>query len=513
MTQLALYAVVAIAGAAVLAIEILGTRLLGPFYGVSLFLWSALITVTLAALAAGYALGGRWADRGPRLSRLGVLLAVAGGWILLVPWIRHPLLGALETLGLRAAVLAAALLLFAPPLVCLGMVSPYAVRLKVARLDAVGRTAGDLYALSTLASVLSALGTGFYLIPLVGVTRLLLLVGFLLLGGAALALVADRRARTGMGAVVALGVLGGFSWRSAVEGAASESGLRALLDTPYAEIRVLEQNDIRYLLLDGGVHTAMEANTWLPAQRYVPALGLAKLFFARPGRLLLVGLGGGAVVKDYAADAWRIDAVEIDPGVIAMARKHFDLRTAQCNVICQDGRRFLRESDASYDLIVLDAFGSSSIPFHLVTQEMFALVAARLAPEGILAVNVETRRWDDPLLAAIAATMATGFPEITALPTAEPPNTLGNVILLGARRPLELPDEAVPHPKDYLDDPALHWQVLQKNHAWENRYRPETAGVPILTDERNPIELWAESVNRVARRSLHEFFRQGGPSW
>src|SRR5512145_1231763 len=173
MAHFALYAVVSISGASVLAIEILGTRVLGPFYGVSIFLWSALITVTLAALAAGYALGGRWADRGPRLARLGTLLAAAGVWTLLVPWLRQPLLGALEPLGLRAAVLAAALLLFAPPLLCLGMVSPYAVRLKADRLDAVGRTAGNLYAVSTLASVVAALATGFYLVPWVGVLRLL----------------------------------------------------------------------------------------------------------------------------------------------------------------------------------------------------------------------------------------------------------------------------------------------------------------------------------------------------
>ena len=149
MKYLPLHIIVFISGAAVLAIEILGTRILGPFYGVSLFLWSALITVTLIALSIGYWVGGRWADRGARLSRLGVLLAAAGAWLLMIPWIRTPLLAVAEPFGLRLAVLVAAFVLFAPPLTLLGMVSPFAIRLKAESVERVGRTAGDLFAIST----------------------------------------------------------------------------------------------------------------------------------------------------------------------------------------------------------------------------------------------------------------------------------------------------------------------------------------------------------------------------
>lgn len=513
MQVLALYAVVSISGAAVLAIEILGTRILGPFYGVSLFLWSALITVTLAALALGYALGGRWADRGPRLSRLGLLLAVAGAWMLLVPWIKNPLLHGLETLGLRAAVLTAATLLFAPPLLLLGMVSPYAVRLKAVRLEAVGRTAGNLFAVSTLASVASALCTGFYLIPLLGVSRLLFLVGLLLLLGAAVAFAASLRTTAPFIGVGLLAALALFAWPTVSPGNDPANGLLLLEQSPYAEVRVLDRNDVRYLLLDGGVHTAIDTHTGVSQHQYVPVVGLARLFFAEPGRLLLVGLGGGAIVKESVEAGWSVDAVEIDPAVIHAARDYFGLRPSECRVFRRDGRRFLRDAADRYDIIVLDAFGSSAIPFHLVTQEMFDLVARHLTPKGILAINIETRRWGDILLRAITASVETALPTVLALPTSEPPNTLGNVVLLAARRELDLADDAIPHPQTVLDDPVLHWLTLQKNHAWDNRYRPETRGVPVLTDDRNPVDLWAEEVNRVARRSLHEFFGRQGLSW
>src|SRR5436190_12371089 len=133
-----LHAVVFISGAAVLALEILGTRILGPFYGVSLFLWSALITVTLAALSLGYTLGGAWADKNPSMPRLLMLVLIAGLWIMTIPWLRQPFLHLAEPLGLRAAVLLVAFVLFFVPLMLLGTVAPFAIKLKTANLNEIG---------------------------------------------------------------------------------------------------------------------------------------------------------------------------------------------------------------------------------------------------------------------------------------------------------------------------------------------------------------------------------------
>src|SRR5262245_6764672 len=206
--HLFLYVIVSISGASVLAIEILGTRMLGPYYGVSLYLWSALITVTLAALSVGYALGGRWADKGPSFSRLAIMLGGAGLWFLICPLLREPLLHRLDPLGLRAGVLVAATLFFFVPLLLLGMVGPYAIRLRATSLGEVGKTAGDIYAISTVASVVAALLTGFVLIPHVGVSRLVLWVGVLLLAGAILALIAGRSSRRAVVAGILVIVLG-----------------------------------------------------------------------------------------------------------------------------------------------------------------------------------------------------------------------------------------------------------------------------------------------------------------
>jgi len=513
-TYLLLYLLVSISGAAVLALEILGTRILGPFFGVSLYLWSALITVTLAALAAGYALGGRWADRGPRLSRLGCLLATSGLWVLLIPWLKHPLLEATNGLGLRAAVLGSALVLFAPPLTLLGMITPYALRLKATSVDHVGRDAGNLYAVSTIASVVAALATGFWLLPSVGVLRLTLFVGAVLLLGAALAFFSARRGEGNGGkasaaaaaSLLLLGAAAGFYGYARAE--PMPKGLLWRQDSPYSEIRVLQREDGRYLLLDGGVHTIAGFGQGESHHRYVPVFESCELLFQKPGRMLLLGLGGGVVVQDYHMAHWNIDAVEIDPSVVFAARKFFDLKPVEARIHIADARRFLQESPHKWDLILVDAFGSSCIPFHLVTTEFFGLLKEHLTAQGIVAMNVECRQWYDPVVASVGKTLKRKFPIVWALPTQEPRNVLGNVVLLASPDSgFRFDEDRLPRPIDFIADDYEHWRVIQMNHGWDNRFDPtKIAGGQVLSDDRNPIELWSDAVNREARADLREYF-------
>ena len=510
---LSLYVVVAISGGAVLALEMLGTRVLGPFYGVSLFLWSALISVTLAALSVGYALGGRWADRGPRASRLGVLLAAAGAWCLIVPYATRPVLLLTEGLGLRAAVLVAAFVLFAPPLTLLGMVSPYAIRLKASSLQEVGRTAGDLYAISTLASVAAAVCTGFFLIPSFGVQRLVTAVGIALFAAAGIALRGAQR-KPAVAALLLIPILAGsvLAARFPAAAAAPERGLLTVEHSPYAELRVVDRDGARYLLIDGGVHTIMVPDSWITLHPYAVVVDVAKHFFQDPGRMLLVGLGGGSVVKSFARDGWDIDAVEIDAAVTRLARTYFGLGQTEARVHHADGRSFVRRhAGVGYDLVVLDAFGSSSIPFHLVTREAFGELAACLAQDGVAVLNVETVGWDDPLVAAFGTTLRQHFSTVLALPIAEPPNALGNLILLAANRPLEIAEGGLGSPVLYLAEPDEHWAVVKRNHAWDNRFAPPD-GI-VLTDDKNPVDVWAERINHVARVDLHRFWGNDGRGW
>lgn len=512
MNKWFLYVTVFISGAAVLAIEILGTRILGPFYGVSLFLWSALITVTLIALSVGYAVGGRWADRGATMSRLYCLLAGAGVWTLLIPWLRAPILLIAEPFGLRFAVLVAAFILFFPPLTLLGMVSPYAIRVRAATLDVVGRTAGDLYAISTLGSVVAALLTGFVLIPNVGVRRLTLLTGGILLVTSVVGLALGLRSRVKRAAAVIpvlLGVLG-LSLLPPV-GGSPEPGVIAIEQSPYAEIRVLDskQTKARLLLIDGGIHTLVNPSSWESYFPYVALMGLTRCIAERPGRLLLVGVGGGSMIKEFALEGWRVDAVEIDPVVVEVARAHFGLEPSEAKIYAMDGRQFLIAAKGTYDIIAVDAFGSSSIPFHLVTEESFGLIASRLNPGGIVAINLESNGRDAPVVRAIAATLKRHFKEILALPTQASADEPGNIVILASNAPLKF--RADPGGSDALDCDALYGN-RQANRGWSNRFVPDTRSAPVLTDDLNPVDVWSEETNFAARQVLHRYFAERGMS-
>jgi spermidine synthase len=506
MHHLFLYATVFTSGAAVLAIEILGTRILGPFYGVSLFLWSALITVTLVALSIGYAVGGRWADKNARVSRLYYIVAAAGIWTLLIPWLTHPVLAVAELLGLRFAVLAAAFILFVPPLTLLGMVSPYAIRVRAASLNVVGQTAGDIYAVSTIGSVVSALLTGFVFIPNFGVTGLTLTIGVTLLAltllGGAVHLKSKLMSFISMLAIGAAILT--FS-NAPSNSAASEAGLMAVRHSPYAELRVVDTDFGRHLVIDGGIHSIVEVETYQSIFPYVDVMDIPRLFFGRRGSLLLVGLGGGSLAKNYAQAGWEVDAVEIDPLVIDLAYEFFGLDSSEAEVFTMDGRKFLDSGSKLYDLIIVDAFGSSSIPFHLVTRESFGLMKSRLADDGVLALNFESVGWHTILVSSLAATLQTHFSDVWALPMAEPPDRLGNIIMLAANRPLDL-REAMPPTDDRFS------RQYHRNHAWDNRFVPDITNAPILTDDLNPVDLWSEEINRVARRELHDYFKSG-VSW
>jgi spermidine synthase len=429
----------------------------------------------------------------------------------LIPWIKRPVLALTEPLGLRFAVLVAAFVLFAPPLTLLGMVSPYAIKLKTVSLEEVGRSAGNLYAISTVASVVSALLTGFFLIPNFGVSRLTLIIGVILLVTSCLGLLENWRTKLKSVTVVIILLSGGFfAWLTPTNPAAPEKGLIAVKQSPYAEIRVLDSHNLRHLLIDGGTHTIVDPATWESYFPYVAVMDLTKSFFDKPGKMLLIGLGGGSVVKNFASAGWAVDAVEIDPVVIEMAQQYFGLDASEGNCFQMDGRQFLLTHHEDYDVIAMDAFGSSSIPFHLVTEESFVLIASRLKPDGVLAINIEALGWHHILVRSLAATLKKSFSQVLALPTYQPSDGIGNIVLLASKEELRLKRELQ---RDYIDLNYRLTPSYHQSHAWDYRYEPDTRHVPVLTDDLNPVDLWAEAINLTARRNLHRYFEESGLSW
>ncbi len=190
-----LKAIAFLAGAALMGLEIVGSRILAPYFGSSIFVWGSLIGVVLAALSAGAYMGGRLADKLPGPRPLAGLLLVAGVFALVLPWLAPVVNHEIFTLNLgpRRGPLVASIVLFLIPGISLGAVTPFIVRLSVSKVAEVGGVAGTISALSTAGSIAGTLMTAFYLIPAMGVGKILYLIGVLLVGLGGLAWMEGRR--------------------------------------------------------------------------------------------------------------------------------------------------------------------------------------------------------------------------------------------------------------------------------------------------------------------------------
>ncbi len=411
--RLALGALVFGAGIGALATEITASRLLAPYFGSSTIVWANLIGIVLAALAVGYWLGGRLADRRPQPALLGFIVLVAAVCVAAIPFVAKPFLdltvdGLDETsAGAVIGSFLAVLLLCAPPVVLLGMVSPFAIRLAVASIETAGAVAGRLYALSTAGSLLGTFLPALILIPAIGTQRTFLVIAALLALSASALL--GRRYLVVAAALAALVAIP----PGVVKG---QAGLLHEETSYHQYIQVVERDDGRRLLhLNEGVavHSVWRPDSVLTGGVWDAFLAIPSLLGRDLDRVAILGNAGGTTARAlgvYYPDA-EVDGVELDPAVSRVGRRFFAMDdNPRLTVHDADARPFLRRTDERYDLIVVDAYHQPYVPFYLATREFFRLVRARLAPGGIVALNVASVPDDKRLVTAVGTTLGGGAP-------------------------------------------------------------------------------------------------------
>jgi spermidine synthase len=430
VTRLWLFATAFISGAVVMALEILGSRLLAPVFGNSLFVWGALIGVILAAMSGGYAAGGWLADRHPGGTVLAGLLLLSGAWTLLLAWAGQPVMFRVSAWidDPRWGPCLAASILLAPPAFGLSGVLPALLRLSIGDMGHLGRHTGAMIAVSTVGSLIGTWGTAFYLLTWLGSASLVAVLGVVQV---VLGILWGWRAAVGVRAgAPALGGVAVLLWLAVHPGLALPEDLRKLIppvpihqeDSPYQQVRVRDDSQelFRYLILDRTFHAVMwnadPVALFLPySQLMMAALALPP----EPTRALILGHGGGSLAK-WLARFWpdlELDTVEVDPAVVQAAERYFSYAPARGHhVHVKDARMFLRGTTATYDVVWLDVFARHLIPFHLTTQEFFREVRARLRPDGVLAVNLASsgEGGDELRARAVVATLKTVFPVIAS---------------------------------------------------------------------------------------------------
>ena len=418
-SQAGLAALVFGAGTGSLATEIAASRLLAPYFGSSTIVWANLIGIVLAGLAVGYWLGGKIADRRPERRLLGLIVLAAALWVAVTPFVARPFLdaavGNLDDASAGAVIgsFFAVLLLFAPAVVLLGMVSPFAIRLALTTVETAGAVAGRFYALSTAGSLLGTFVPALIAIPLVGTQRTLLGTSALLALSASFLL--GRRVIFVAAAVAALVAVPPGAVRADV-------GLLHEEESLYQFVQVIERDDGRRLLrLNEGVavHSVWREETVLTGGVWDAFLALPPLLDRPLRSVAILGNAAGTTARAlgrFYPDA-RVDGVELDPAVSRVGRTYFGMGdNPRLTVHDADARPFLRRTDERYDLIVVDAYRQPYVPFYLATREFFRLARERLAPGGILALNIASVPGDDGLLEGVAGTLTHEFPAVSVWP-------------------------------------------------------------------------------------------------
>lgn len=481
LDKLVFYGTVTITGASVMMVELLGTRVIGPFYGVSLIVWSSLLAVTLLALAFGYHVGGIFADRGDRL-RLPHALFLAAVLVGVIPGLAEPVQLAFDGLGLRWGALSSAFVLFTPSLFFLGMAGPFVIRMATQRIENVGSTAGSVYAISTFGSVVGTLFLGFYLLPMFGTYAILYTICIVLVL-LSVGLAQYEKSRIGarysleLWAAATVLVMAFAIWQMTAKRAVEE-GYSVVYEeeTHYGWVRVVDQpeKNLRWLMSDAstiGVEDLGSGAGLLAYQRVVETL---PWFKPDAKEVLLIGLGSGHMVNEFAAFGMRTDSIEIDPAVAHAAQEYFSYRPTG-ELWVGDARYQIKRINKKYDLIVHDCFTGGAEPFHLLSEEMIAEVKALLKPDGVLAVNFVG--FTDPQkmkpVRSIARTLDTHFAERRVF-LSMPTESFNDFIFMVSDKPLKIDQHEE-------SAPVRAWLA-------EREVSVDSKGGELITDDYNPLE-------------------------
>src|SRR6476469_3641578 len=468
-----------------LGAEIAAARLLAPWFGASTIVWANTIATVLVALSIGYAIGGRLADRNPTMQGLSTCVIWAAALLALVPFVSGPFLRLSVTAfdelsgGLFVGSLLGVGVLIAVPVLLLGIVSPYAGRLKVEQVSDAGRVAGRLYAIGTIGSLTGTFLAALLLIPVVGTHRTFLFFALVLALAALPGLGRAWLAGAAVGVVIAVLIV-------LPEGTTKPetSGGKVIWEreTEYQYARVIQQSDgLRLLELNEGqaVHSVYRPGQWLTGGYWDEMLVLPFAGTHPPERVAILGSAAGTTARAMAHyfPSVHVDAVEIDPDVTQVGRQLFDLRGRSITTHAADARPWLQAQHTKYDAILVDAYRQPYIPFYLATREFFDEVKDHLTPGGVLAMNVGHPEQSQQLEKVLSATLRSSFgsDRVSRDPVDET-----NTMLLGTTSQGD--------PSAQLRDADVPGEVRTVSLATADRLEKGLTGGKVYTDDRAPVE-------------------------
>ncbi|MBL0328749.1 MAG: fused MFS/spermidine synthase [Bacteroidetes bacterium] len=386
-----------IEGGSVMAAELLGAKMLAPYFGSSLYVWASVLAITLGGLAVGYYAGGIVSYKSKNPLTLFYVLLAAAAFTVLMPFSSKMILWVVGSHSLIPSVIVSASCILFPPVFMMGMVSPLIIRAITVDVEQSGRAAGAIYAVSTVGGILATFTFGFYIIPNFGLTLPAILTG-IVLGIIPLFVIIKQKQIAKAAGFFLLCVwaisIASQSFSSNIKRVYAEEGLLgqvAVLDYPHYNKDTVLDGYSRWLFVNRVSQTmydslADETNGEEKYFTYVYRISDYVDSFPKASKSLLIGLGGGSVAKKLIEKGFDVDVCELDQRIADVAREYFYL-SPKVNIKVDDGRHFIRNCKKKYDIIVLDMFKGEDPPNHVFTIESLTALKEMLNPDGIIFVN------------------------------------------------------------------------------------------------------------------------------
>lgn len=497
-------------GGAVMCTELLGAKMVAPYFGTSLQSWASVLGVTLMALTLGYFFGGFITKFKKELSTLYLVYVLAGLFMMLMPISSKLIMKIAVEWSLGVGLIGSLLVFMLPPLFFMGMVSPMIIFHLTEKREDSGQKAGLIYAISTTGGVIFTFLLGFFIIPQLGIRNPTLMYGFLMILFPLVSLLRIGKVKQALGLfvpllfllLVQLSATHKKTYKNVTIKHSSEGLLGQIKVADVKETFGEGQLEYRFLLVNNTWQTAViNQAPYFSLFEYVYFFYPIISSFPEASKALVFGLGGGSIVKKFQESKFDVKVVDIDSRLKQVAVKYFDLNPAT-KIEIDDARHYLNNEKEKYDVIVFDCFLAESPPAHLLTKEAFEKVKSLLNKDGILMIEFYGQIEGNSGLASrmlYKTLVNSGFHCNMIATNPEATDLNNNFIFLASREPFKF-DSLKPVTFDFNEN-VKSW----KDIVYDTR-KINLEGVDELSDDKPVLDyLLLESVSNW-RNMLNEKF-------
>lgn len=381
-------------GALVIFCELIGAKMLNSFFGASLFVWTGIITTTLAFLTLGYFIGGKLSTKINAQAILRNCFALASFFIIIMPYSSDMLFLKYSDSSLIVGAVLTSIFLIGPSVLLLGISSPIIIQLLTVENENPGKVAGQVYAISTIAGILSTLILGFFLLPYFGL-KIPLLIAALTLIVMSLYIKINFVNGAMLFLVLTLGLKVTFSTKDDPKYFTTLYKSEGLMGQLKVMDQIYKGYDAHYRLLfiNGVPQTIIsyKKNVGSSFWEYVHRIS-ATASLKQNKKALLIGMGGGGIANELQKQNIQLDIVDIDQRMDEIAQKYFQHKPKESTTFTiDDARHYIKTSTKKYDLIVLDICSGEVQPYNVFTLEGIAELKKIIRPDGIILIQYQEK--------------------------------------------------------------------------------------------------------------------------